>query len=161
MTIQGFDAATFANIPDTADFAFLYADGDYKVTTQQIAERFPRGLRGRWISVLAEADVDIDDCETGAIRVQQLPARITAWDKTHPDGPVKVVYCNRSTLPAVQAACSGLQYRVWLATLDGSTAGEFYSGASLVACQYATVDNAYDVSAIYDPAWASNWLWRP
>lgn len=161
MTILGYDAATFANIPSAADFAFLYADGDYRVTPEQIAERFPRGLRGRWISVLAEADADIDDVERGAIRVQQLPARIKAWDAAHPDGLAKVVYCNRSTLPMVQAACSGLQYRVWLATLDGSTAGEFYSGASIVACQYATVDQGYDVSAIYDPSWASNWLWRP
>jgi hypothetical protein len=160
MTTLGYDAANFANIPADAQYAFVYGDGRYAVTESAIAARFPHGLRGRWISVMGTADVDIDDCENGAITVAQLPGRITAWNSSHPGGPVKVVYCDRSTLPQVQERCAGLEYRVWLATLDGSQPA-YYCGASIVAVQYQTVNGAYDVSAIFDADWAGNWLVHP
>lgn len=53
-------------------------------------------------------------------------------------------------------AASGLDYRVWLATLDGSLPTELTdapAGVTLAAVQFWNVPGHYDQSIVYDTAW--------
>ncbi|MBO0682210.1 MAG: hypothetical protein J2P45_03560, partial [Candidatus Dormibacteraeota bacterium] len=60
---------------------------------------------------------------------------------------VPTIYVNRSQAPAVVGACMGLNYHLWVSTLDGTQQipGWVYS-----ATQYATI-GGYDESVVTDP----------
>jgi hypothetical protein len=101
-------------------------------------------------------DCDVLDVETGAAS----PAVAALWIQSYrvlrrPGKPT--IYCNKSTLPLVRAACDvvGVNYDVWVASLGIPPVP--YPGAS--ATQYAWPQSAqssggnYDVSLVTDPAW--------
>jgi hypothetical protein len=59
-------------------------------------------------------------------------------------------------VPAVRAACKGLRFRVWLATLDDSRPRD-YDGLQLLGVQYRTQPGRFDESDI----WEKQWPWKP
>jgi hypothetical protein len=67
----------------------------------------------------------------------------------HSDG---TIYCNRSTIAAVYAACKSAgvtKFRWHIATLDGTRTASVPSGTELWAVQFETVNGEYDLSVVY------------
>jgi hypothetical protein len=64
------------------------------------------------------------------------------------------IYCNRATLPAVIAAMGKRDWRLWLATLDG-TVPAVVDGREVDAVQYASTSEPWhaDWSVVLNGAW--------
>jgi hypothetical protein len=155
----GYDSTRPQLIPATADAIFPYADGAYAWSKADL-DRFP-GSRRRFITVTGDAhaamicdvehgDVPADLTEAEVMQAKALTARTFVARRRGLDRDA-VIYCNRDTLTAVQAACAGLEYRVGLATLDGSKP-RCYSGAAQVGVQYLDTGH-YDVWELFDTSW--------
>jgi hypothetical protein len=126
--------------------ACLYYDGVYAATTIQAA----RFEAVRWITVYGNySDCGIADYEEHN-PVYDLPGALRGFVEGRlASGHRARVYCNRANLPKVRAQLEGLDYLVWLATLDGD---KLSPGATpgLWAVQYAGgVDADYDTSILY------------
>lgn len=147
MSIQCYDSTRPNLIPASAPAVLIYADGAFKWTHEDKA-RFPHA-RHRAISVLNKPSVAaVLDVELGDATPEDAPGFIKARFGD------ACIYCNRSTLPAVQRACAGLDYRVWLATLDGSKPTSIRGGGKLAAVQYQGGQKAhFDLSVVYDVSW--------
>lgn len=147
MSIQCYDSTRPDLIPASAPAVLIYADGLFKWSHADKA-RFPHA-RHRAISVLNNPSIAaVLDVELGDATPQDAPEFIKKR------GGDACIYCNRATLPAVQKACAGLDYRVWLATLDGSKPTSIRGGGKLVAVQYQGGQQAhFDVSVVYEPDW--------
>ena len=130
-----------------AEAVLMYADGEFEWKPQDKA-RFPHA-RYRSISVLNNPKIAaVLDVEKG----DATPADAPGFIRARPGDAA--IYCNRATLPAVQAACHGLDYRVWLATLDGTRPTAITGGGTLAAVQYfGGLHTPYDLSVVYDEAW--------
>lgn len=155
MTAIAYDSTRPGLIPVDARFVLAYADGRYAWKPEDY-NRFGPGVRLRKITVLGNPDVaNICDVERGDVPADSLAKAATArtfiegWNRHHMEPAT--IYCNRDTLAVVQGACSGLSYRVWLATLDGSRP-RYYSGAAIVAVQYKDTGE-YDESEVFDQGW--------
>jgi hypothetical protein len=152
MTLHAYDSAHPEHIPAAAAAILPYADGRYRWPLEQVA-RFPDARR-RYITVAGNAAIaSVADVEAGDLAPGEAPAFIRArrilFPRTRP-----TIYCNRSTLPLVQEACAGLDYNVWLATLDGDKPTAITGGGRLVAVQFeGGPDAGYDVSVVYDEHW--------
>jgi hypothetical protein len=59
------------------------------------------------------------------------------------------IYCSRSNVGAVRAACRGRDYFLWVA--DWTDTAHPVEGT--VATQYSNVNNAYDLSMVYSQEW--------
>jgi hypothetical protein len=126
--------------------ACLYYDGDYAATAAQ-AKRF---AAARWITVLGDyrncgiADFEAGNevfSKSGALRAF-VQGRINMGTRAR-------VYTDLSNLPKVRSECEGLNYLVWLATLDGNKLNKNYT-PGLWGVQYAGgVDADYDTSVLY------------
>ncbi len=145
-----YDAVTWENIPRDAQMVAGYVDGLY-AWPAAAWERFKHAARVH-ISVIPPGDhraAGVLDVETGGASVSDAPGFIKARDRA---GERAVIYCNRSTLPAVQAACAGLNHGLWIATLDGTR--KLPDMKNVVAVQYAGGPTApYDTSIVYDSSW--------
>jgi hypothetical protein len=129
---------------DTA--ACLYYDGLYAATPEQ-AKRF-RAVR--WITVLGDyRNCGIADFESGnevydkagALR-EYVQGRVNMGARAR-------VYCDRSNLELVRADLKGLNYLVWIGTLDGNKLSPDWT-PGLWAVQYAGGETAaYDTSILY------------
>ena len=140
-----YDSTRPEKIPARAH-ACLYYDGDYKATAEQ-AERF---TATRWITVLGDFEhCGIADFEAGNA-VFSKPGALRAFVEGRKSMNVRArVYCSRSNLATVRAELEGLQYLVWIGTLDGSKLSAGYTGG-LWAVQYAGgVSADYDTSVLY------------
>jgi hypothetical protein len=151
----GYDSTTVPGIPRGAQFIFPYRNGRYAWTEQQ-ADQFTHAGRA-WIDVIGNAarTSHVLDVETGDATPQQAPAWIR---ERHALGAQATVYCNRSTLPVVQQQCHGLDFWVWLATLDGTVCYESVpgTGGRLAAVQgwgAAAAGFHADVSVILNAQW--------
>jgi hypothetical protein len=114
------------------DAGIAWSDSDFA--------RFP-SARHVHIARFAFQDGDVLDVEIG----DATPAEAPGWIRKRQAAGLEVptIYCNRSTLGAVEAACLGLAHDVWLATLDGAIPAGF------AAVQYAGSDRSgghYDLS---------------
>ena len=140
-------------IPPEAAAILIYGDGDTKWTPAEIA-RFPHARR-RTISVLNNPKIAaVLDVELGDAAPADAPGFL-AYRREH-YGDDGAIYCNRATLPKVQAELALLHgdYRIWLATLDGTKPTGITGGGRLVAVQFERdPEDRYDVSVIYDTAW--------
>lgn len=158
MTRIGRDSTTAADIPVSGtDVAMGYANGRY-AWSQADWIRF-----GHIVHVSIDVNgsspsADVLDVETGDATVSQAPS----WARlhnAHSEFPA-VIYCSRSVLtPLFNAmAANGLQigrdFKIWIATLDGTRAVPDMTG--VVAVQYAGESQTgghYDESIIYDDTW--------
>ncbi len=126
--------------------ACLYFDGLYAASAQQ-AERF---AAVRWITVVGDYEnCGIADFEQGN-EVYSQPGALRAWVEGRKDMRVRArVYCDRADLPTVRSELEGLDYLVWLATLDGDKLSAGYT-PGLWGVQFAGGPTAeYDTSVLY------------
>lgn len=140
-----YDSTQPAEIPEGAH-ACLYFDGDYAATATQ-AKRF---VATRWITVLGNyRNCGIADFEQGN-EVYSKPGALRAFVQGRKSMNVRArVYCNRSNLPTVRSELEGLEYLVWLSTLDGNKLSAGYT-PGLWGVQYAGgLTAAYDTSVLY------------
>jgi hypothetical protein len=157
--LYGFDSTEPAAIPADAAVIFPYGDGLYAWTAAEV-ERFPRARR-RYITVTGDPACNIFDVEHGDGTPADAPDFLQEWRDEH--GGPGCIYCNRSTLPAVQRHChaAGLahdSWRLFLSTLDGTLIrpGAIRGGGVFVAVQLDTITSprgAYDRSRV----WARSW----
>jgi hypothetical protein len=150
------DSTTPADIPTSGlQMVAGYADGRYDWTAAGWA-RFP-GIPHVTIDVSgADLDADVLDVETG----DATPAGAYTWlkGKIARGDPMPVVYCNRSTQPAVEQATRelihGRDYWFWIATLDGTASLPDMTGVVAVQDKGANLTGGhYDESIVYDDAW--------
>ncbi len=150
--LRAYDSTRPDLVPADAWGIMPYADGKFAWSKADVA-RFPRARR-RHITVFGDAEIaDIADVERGDVRPQDAPDFIRERYRLFPRAR-PTIYCNRSTLPAVQDACGGLVYYIWLATLDGSKLTFITGGGRLVAVQFEGGPHAdFDVSVVLDHGW--------
>jgi hypothetical protein len=155
--LLAYDSTRPALIPDSAMVVLYYGDGRYAWTGDDL-KRFPAARR-RAITVLGDPACNVADVENGDMRPGDVPNHLREWRHDHPGGEPGTVYCNRSTLPTVQAVCEKASigpgdWNLWLATLDGSKPRTVEGGGRLVAVQYqGGLDADYDVSLVLDRSW--------
>lgn len=164
------DGTVLANIPQRwngrpIDIAAVYGTGLYTAKAGDVAARFPPAHYVTvWIDALGTAP---QSCQVLDVeRYDASPQAAPGWIKrraalVHTSLPT--VYCDRSTLPAVESECAkaglhaGQHYQLWIATLDGT---ETYQGRHLsavpgvVACQVEGGPSAkWDRSIVYNDRW--------
>lgn len=111
-------------------------------------DRFSTPLKVRIARIATTDDGHALDVETGAA----TPAESRGWVQLRlAAGIIPAVYVNRGNEAAVEIACAGLQFRLWVATLDGT---QTVPGA--LAVQY-TDTGPYDLS-LCDPAFFGGWF---
>jgi len=140
-----YDSVNPGAIPE-GSYACLYYDGDYAANPQD-AKRF---AAVRWITIYGDyQNAGIADFEQGNPVFSQPGALRSFVEGRHSQGHRARVYCDRSNLPTVRSELEGLDYLVWLATLDGNKLSPDYT-PGLWGVQYAGgVDAAYDTSILY------------
>lgn len=140
-----YDSTQPALIPQ-GSHACLYYDGDYAATAAQ-AKRF---AATRWITVLGDyAHCGIADFEAGNAVFSQ-PGALRAFVAGRRKMNVRArVYCDRANLPTVRSELEGLEYLVWISTLDGDKLSANYT-PGLWGVQFAGGMTAeYDTSVLY------------
>jgi hypothetical protein len=140
-----YDSTQPSDIPDGAH-ACLYWDGRYAATAEQ-AKRF---AAVRWITVLGNfRNAGACDYEAGN-PVYDIPGTLRLYVQGRIGmGTRARVYCDRANLPKVRSELEGLEYVVWLATLDGDKLNKDYT-PGLWGVQFGggmTAD--YDTSVLY------------
>jgi len=143
--MEFYDSTQPEKIPAGAH-ACLYTDGDYAATAEQ-AKRF---AATRWITVLGDfRNAGIADYEAGN-EVFSVPGTLRLWVAGRIGmGTRARVYCDRANLPKVRSELEGLDYLVWLATLDGDKLSKDWT-PGLWGVQFAggmTAD--FDTSVLY------------
>lgn len=144
MTILFYDSVKPAGIPTYARYACLYSDGKYAASVAD-TKRFSRV---RWITVTGNWKTSgIADFEKGN-PVFDKPDALRAWVAGRIAMNVRArVYTDRTNLPVVRERLDGLEYLVWLATLDNDKLKPDYT-ENLWAVQFD--GNAdYDTSVLY------------
>jgi hypothetical protein len=140
-----YDSTQPALIPEGAH-ACLYFDGDFAATAEQ-AKRF---AAVRWITVLGNySNCGIADFEAGNEVFSQSGALRAFVEGRRNMGVRARVYCDRANLATVRSELDGLNYLVWLSTLDGDKLSAGYT-PGLWGVQFAgglTAD--YDTSVLY------------
>jgi hypothetical protein len=143
--VRMYDAVTPGNIPKSAEVAAGYVDGDY-AWPSQAWHRFPGALKVL-ITVSGSLTGNVADVENGDLTPAEanrwLEAKERAWmhDST--------IYCSRSSVGAVRAACGGRRYFIWVADWTDSE----HAVKGTVATQYSNTNNAYDLSMVYSQEW--------
>lgn len=137
-----YDSVTWQAIPADAEVVAGYIDGAY-AWPQEAWDSFPDAMHVAIAVFPSTNSGDVLDCETGDATPEQCPD----WIKMRKMAGIAVptIYCNASTMPAVQQACQGLTYNLWIA--DWTGVPHLYPGS--VATQYADPPLSggnYDVS---------------
>jgi hypothetical protein len=149
-----FDSTTPHAIPANAEMVAGYVDGAYRWTDADWA-RFPHAQQVRITVTADHSRGNCLDVESGDATPSQAPGWIRA---RHAAGVNYVtIYCNRSTLAAVDKACQGLSYYRWIATLDGTLhIPGFTPLETPAAVQFANSRMAganVDVSLVWEDKW--------
>jgi len=149
MTLLLRDSINAPLIPPDTPVVAGYGDGKFIWSPSWVDgsnwwDLFPNAVK-LVLVVDAAHSGDVLDVEVG----DAAPADVPGWcDRfSRPGRRAPTVYCNRSTLPAVQQAVGGRRVDYWIATLDGT---QDVPGA--VAVQYIDT-GPYDESIIHDPSW--------
>jgi hypothetical protein len=140
-----YDSTQPEEIP-AGSHACLYYDGDYAASPEQ-ASRF---AATRWITVLGDyRNCGIADFEAGN-EVYSKPGALRAYVEGRKSMNVRArVYSDLSNLPTVRSELEGLEYLVWLSTLDGNKLSPGYT-PGLWGVQFAGGPTAaYDTSVLY------------
>jgi hypothetical protein len=139
------DSATPEKIPHGPyRAAAVYVNGRYAWPQSQIA-RFADVIR---ISVLPDpswaAHARVLDVE----RFDATPADAVAFirERRRLGFDDATIYCSKAVVAAVQVACHGLRFRLWIADWDGHV----HDDPDAWAVQYANLEaQGYDLSAVY------------
>lgn len=152
-----YDSITATDIPADVPAVAGYANGLYKWSKADW-DRFSTSIK---VSIAVNAQFnggEVLDCETGDATPDECPGWIRMRQAAGLAKPT--IYCNESTMPAVQRACAGLDYWLWIANYgvpgtSGYGKPKMIPGAAVV--QYADPaagsGGHYDLSTIYDPNW--------
>jgi len=145
-----FDSTTPDVIPVAAELVGGYVNGQYAWSSADW-NRFPHAQQVR-INVTGDSALgNCLDVETG----DATPAQAPAWyDARHAAGTRNLaIYCNRSTLPAVNAAMGSRTFYRWIATLDGTMrpGGTAYDAVQFAGASLAGI-NA-DISIVWNDKW--------
>jgi hypothetical protein len=148
-----YDSVTARDIPADAPAVGGYGNGIYR-WSQADWDRFSTPYK-LVISVSAGWNGGhVLDCETGDATPGECPGWIRMRQAAGLAKPC--IYCNLSTMMAVQAACAGLNYSLWIAHYTGRP----HSIPGAAAVQYADpamgAGGHYDVSNITDPGWMAS-----
>ena len=143
--VKMYDAVTPHNIPESAEVVAGYVDGNF-AWPPEAWHRWPDALKVL-ITVFGSTEGNVADVESG----NMTPGEARKWiEAKHREGMHEsTVYCSRSILEEVRAACRGLDYSIWVADWTGSP----HQVPGTVATQYKNVDNAYDLSMAYSQEW--------
>jgi hypothetical protein len=147
--IDFYDSTEPALIPADAGYAALYYDGDYGAAGREGASRFPHV---RWITVIGDYEnCGIADYEPGnPVYINDGALRAWVEGRNRMDARARV-YCDRDVLPQARDLLTGLDYLVWVSTLDGNQLEPDWT-EGLWAVQYNGGENAdYDESVLYMP----------
>lgn len=141
-----YDAARPIAIPANPPAVFDYADGRYAWSHSLFPDAW-----WRTITVLGDPVSDIADVEEGCI---WPPSDVRVWAERRLGRGYKdlTIYCDRDNYPAVKQVMDGLDWHLFLATLDGTKPTE-YDGMPLRAVQYTDRQGLYDMSIVYEPDW--------
>jgi hypothetical protein len=135
-------------IPASAEMVAGYVDGRF-VWDDAGWARFPNATKVRIAVFPWTNDGDVLDVESGDATPQQAPGWLLMRQAAGVHRPT--IYCNRSNRAAIEAACAGITYDLWVSTLDGT---QNVPGA--VAVQYAgsaLTGHNYDLSTVTDDTW--------
>lgn len=91
------------------------------------------------------------DVESGAVSPAQAKAKLE--DMHARDIPWPTVYANRSTMPEVDAACQGIPYWRWYATLDGTMRIAEHPYSTVQFAGAGSTGIHADVSVVWDDQW--------
>lgn len=148
------DSTTPAVLPTDVALVAGYIDGKYAWSKDDWA-RFPHAAQVR-INVTGEHGRGTClDVETGDATSASAPG----WydSVTWCDSYNRAIYCNRSTAAAVIAAMGKRDFRLWVATLDGSMP-QTIDGRRVDAVQFAGASmigwNA-DATVVWNNSWHS------
>lgn len=149
--ITMYDAAKAANIPAGARVVGAYPMGLYAWSAEDY-DRFPHAVKVLIAVELDEAGkwklCNVADVESGALTPAQAAEFVRYRQSAGKKG--NTVYCSSSSLAAVQEACRGLAYWLWLADWDGQP----LDLESAAAVQYrGNVAPGYDLSAVFSEEW--------
>jgi len=145
------------SIPLTAEMVATYCNGHIGVVSlHDVKARWPNA---KHVRINVNGDPNFGDCldvETG----DATPDTLDGWAKARLKNGVPpenlAVYCNRTTLPAVQAA-TDLKLFHWVATLDGTLAIPGYhplvAPAAVQAINATMAGVNVDVSLVFEDAW--------
>jgi hypothetical protein len=144
-----YDSVNAGSIPRGATMTAGYGNGEFKWTAADWA-LFPHARHVR-------IDVNGTDPQgCGVLDVERFdatPAMVPGWirarRKALPLGRA-VIYCSRSSVPAVQAAAGGLRYSLWVADWTNAP----HHAGDAIAVQYRNTPG-YDLSVVYDDTWHS------
>jgi hypothetical protein len=152
-----FDSTTpFESIPSTAEMVATYCSGIGAVRLHDVKAHWPNA---KLVRVNVDANPTLGDCldvENG----DATPDHLDEWAKARLAAGVPpenlAVYCDRSTLPAVQAATS-LHLFHWVATLDGTLVVHGYKPLHSPAAVQCIGGNAaganVDISIVFEDGW--------
>lgn len=146
MSVIAYDAAHPSLIPADPPAIFPYGDGHYRWNH----DLFPKALY-RYFTITGDAADDICDVEPGCVW-PPTNARVWLLEREARGHRDHTVYCDRNVLPSVKMALAGLNWHLFLATLDGSQPTE-YDGLICRAVQYTDRQGKYDMSIVHDVDW--------
>ena len=144
--MEFYDSVRPASIADGAH-ACLYHDGLYAVPDLAVADRF---AAVRWITVIGDYDnCGIADYEQGN-PVFSVNDALRTWVQGRRDHDHRArVYCDRANLDEVRDQLEGLDWELWVATLDGDVLSADWA-PNLWAVQFAGgVGAPRDASILY------------
>jgi hypothetical protein len=144
MTRTMYDSINATSIPLDAEMVAGYGNGEFTWTAAAWA-RFPHARHVRIdVTGTDPAGCGVLDVERG----DATPAAAGPWILARLGHGRAVIYCNLSTLPAVQSAARGLDYSLWLADWTGHA----HQVGGAIAVQYRNTPG-YDLSVVYDDSW--------
>jgi hypothetical protein len=145
--MEFYDSVTPANIEE-GENACLYRDGLYAVADIPAAE--DRFTAVRWITVIGDYDnCGIADYEKGNPVFSVNDALRTWVEGRNRNHHRARVYCDRDNLPEVRDQLEGLDWLLWVATLDGDVLSADWA-PNLWAVQFAGGPGApRDASILY------------
>jgi hypothetical protein len=140
-----YDSTTAADIPADAEVVAGYVDGKYAWSPADWA-RFPNAVKVRITVFGGTLDADVLDVEPGDATAQEAADWVR---QKNARGERPTIYCGGYNRAAVDAACRGLAYDIWLADPNGIA----HLAADTVATQYAwrgANNEHYDMSLCAD-----------
>lgn len=114
-----FDSVDPSAIPADAELVAGYVDGPQSQWPSVGWTLFPRA---QFVKINVTGDPDHGGDALDVERFDATPDHAPAWfdARTKAGAGGLTIYCNRSTLPAVEAAMGKRSYFRWIATLDGT-----------------------------------------
>jgi hypothetical protein len=145
-----YDAVNWQTIPADPQMVAGYVDGEYAWPAAAWAH-FPHAAQIH-VSVIPPGNVKLAgviDVENGAATIADGVAFCRAH---HAAGTFGVIYIEASRVAALRTALGDVRAGLWVADWTGK-AHRLADMKDVVAVQYQTITNEYDVSEVFDGDW--------